>query len=876
MLAKNPLRKTILRKPIAVVCFLALAVFLVSAVPVSAEIDIGARYAENIGLGNRNPKDIIVGVIQVILGFLALLAVVLVMYAGFVMMTSQGDPKKIDTAKNILKNAIIGLLIVLSSWGIVLFLINMFEGVTRGGGGGGGGGGGFDGSDSGMGVLGNCAIESVYPAPGQRDVPRNTVIVVTFVEAVNPATVRTCTAPDQDDCVKIFRTRDPESIVTNVAATTTDERTYVFMPGEYLGSPNENVDYSVRLTNDIRLRGSNEGVFDDCRQDFAEWSFQVSTRLDLDPPQVKDVFPGPDNERDDVSVANAAVQAAGQIMVNRQPQPAAPGSADDPVPGGGSPGASVSGTYACLADGTISVTIQDGDPLRAAVSGVPGVASNDDASDGEAALGCGISLRPDTGSFEAGNSWTIDVRAARMADTLQVGSVIYRFVAVPAAQGQIGIGPDLGATVQNIEDALNTHQQVIAQATGASVTVTARIAGAAGNNIALLSSTNAFSVPASGHLEGGSDRIMDVTVNGRRDKPRNTAIQVNFNEPINPLNISGNAAAVSGVIRVLNSEGAGGDGSACTAGQDCLSYECNGGACRGNFIAGRFFISNQYATVEFLSDVVCGTNACGEQIYCLPENSNLRVELDAADLATCPPLDCAQRQDYNQCDANQHCINPATNRAYPMSSAALNGVMDMAINSLDGNRSGGAEGPVSYFNENNPDPADGDSFLWSFFINDQIMQAAPEIISLRQADSLGAEQDRGHGTFDADQANPVLIDFSQVMLSASLKSGQIRIPSGQDMVAHKFINLRGLSGQQPGYWIGKNNIDDSVPLDGEPDWTRGLLFHTRFGSSAAYRAQAGSGVKDIYQNCYRPSSGPNCAGSPSCCGEVPTAAGSCN
>ena len=54
---------------------------------------------------------------------LGILALSLVLYAGFLWMTSAGNEEKIDKAKGILKNAVIGLIIIMSSWGIVTFII---------------------------------------------------------------------------------------------------------------------------------------------------------------------------------------------------------------------------------------------------------------------------------------------------------------------------------------------------------------------------------------------------------------------------------------------------------------------------------------------------------------------------------------------------------------------------------------------------------------------------------------------------------------------------------------------------------------------------------------------------------------------------------
>jgi hypothetical protein len=98
---------------------------ILAALPANAQINIGSQHAQNIGLGNRDPKSIIVGVIQVILGFLGLLAVILILYGGFKWMMSRGDEAEVESARKIIVAGVIGLLIVLAAWGISLWVIGI-------------------------------------------------------------------------------------------------------------------------------------------------------------------------------------------------------------------------------------------------------------------------------------------------------------------------------------------------------------------------------------------------------------------------------------------------------------------------------------------------------------------------------------------------------------------------------------------------------------------------------------------------------------------------------------------------------------------------------------------------------------------------------
>jgi hypothetical protein len=53
-----------------------------------------------------------------LLGFLGIIAVILILYGGFKWMTAAGDEGNIDTAKKIIAAGVIGLVIILAAFGI--------------------------------------------------------------------------------------------------------------------------------------------------------------------------------------------------------------------------------------------------------------------------------------------------------------------------------------------------------------------------------------------------------------------------------------------------------------------------------------------------------------------------------------------------------------------------------------------------------------------------------------------------------------------------------------------------------------------------------------------------------------------------------------
>ncbi|MFA5317973.1 MAG: LamG-like jellyroll fold domain-containing protein [Patescibacteria group bacterium] len=89
--------------------------------------------AAQAGLSTRDPREVAALVINIILGFLGIIAVGLIIYAGFLWMTAAGNDDKIATAKKIMVRAAIGLLIILSAFGIAAFILRVLLGASGGG-----------------------------------------------------------------------------------------------------------------------------------------------------------------------------------------------------------------------------------------------------------------------------------------------------------------------------------------------------------------------------------------------------------------------------------------------------------------------------------------------------------------------------------------------------------------------------------------------------------------------------------------------------------------------------------------------------------------------------------------------------------------------
>jgi len=78
--------------------------------------------------GGTTLRDIILLAINFILGFVGLIAVLMIIYGGFRLLTSGGDEEGSKDAKNIILYAIIGIIIILFSFAIINTLFDITTG----------------------------------------------------------------------------------------------------------------------------------------------------------------------------------------------------------------------------------------------------------------------------------------------------------------------------------------------------------------------------------------------------------------------------------------------------------------------------------------------------------------------------------------------------------------------------------------------------------------------------------------------------------------------------------------------------------------------------------------------------------------------------
>jgi len=97
---------------------------------VLTDVGLNAQLATGDGTPTKNVFEIVGQVIQAGLGLLGVIFLCLTVYAGFLWMTAQGQEEKVEKALNIIKTAVVGLIITLAAYSISTFVVGQAGNVT--------------------------------------------------------------------------------------------------------------------------------------------------------------------------------------------------------------------------------------------------------------------------------------------------------------------------------------------------------------------------------------------------------------------------------------------------------------------------------------------------------------------------------------------------------------------------------------------------------------------------------------------------------------------------------------------------------------------------------------------------------------------------
>jgi hypothetical protein len=105
----------------------------------NAQEDVGLRegletvedeLVDSLAAGETDPRAVAAKIINIALGFLGIVAVILVLYGGFMWMTAAGNEERVTKAKQILTAALIGLIIIIMAWALTRFVMDQLMNVT--------------------------------------------------------------------------------------------------------------------------------------------------------------------------------------------------------------------------------------------------------------------------------------------------------------------------------------------------------------------------------------------------------------------------------------------------------------------------------------------------------------------------------------------------------------------------------------------------------------------------------------------------------------------------------------------------------------------------------------------------------------------------
>jgi cytochrome b len=120
---------------LAIISLLVLPFIALKPVLAQSNDQFGLNYVNNglnNSLTNSDPRTVIGRIINITLSFLGVIAVAIILLGGFKWMTAGGNEEKTGEAKKLLGAGVIGLVIILASWGIATYLLSTFANTIGG------------------------------------------------------------------------------------------------------------------------------------------------------------------------------------------------------------------------------------------------------------------------------------------------------------------------------------------------------------------------------------------------------------------------------------------------------------------------------------------------------------------------------------------------------------------------------------------------------------------------------------------------------------------------------------------------------------------------------------------------------------------------
>ncbi len=75
-------------------------------------------------------SPVAINIIRIFIGSLGIIFLFIIIYSGFVLIFSKGNSEKIKDVMNIISKAIIGIIIIIFSYAIIIFIMNMLKAIV--------------------------------------------------------------------------------------------------------------------------------------------------------------------------------------------------------------------------------------------------------------------------------------------------------------------------------------------------------------------------------------------------------------------------------------------------------------------------------------------------------------------------------------------------------------------------------------------------------------------------------------------------------------------------------------------------------------------------------------------------------------------------
>ncbi|MBI2436596.1 MAG: hypothetical protein HYV41_02535 [Candidatus Magasanikbacteria bacterium] len=312
------------------------------------------------------------------------------------------------------------------------------------------------------------------------------------------------------------------------------------------------------------------------------------------------------------------------------------------------------------------------------------------------------------------------------------------------------------------------------------------------------------------HLDLSPPHITSVYPKDGDLVPKNTILQINFDEAIDPTMVSGYFSNTSNFNNIL----------------------VNNMGTTDKMVTGTWKITNGYKTVEFVTDNPCGQNSCGETIFCL------RVD------------NCTDAQDVNCTNPYSMLVRTAeptnANDEAPFEAKPFSGVYDLAFNGLDNDSdnltSKKLTKPASGLKVITPNESKPDNYWWNFFAKNEIDRSAPYIMRTIP----------GVDTEDVEEHAPLEIQFSKLMWINTLGMPNMDLNEYPANMCADGTNTCVNDAQLDDMWhvtYAQETAEKTVAM----------MKHREFGPNDLdlyYFPTVSSTVKSITQNCMYPGYGP--------------------